>query len=56
VRVADVVQNRTPLIGLLLAVAMLIGWLRLPAPVTIALVAMIVVAMALIVWRSRRGP
>jgi hypothetical protein len=56
VRVADLVQSRTPLIGLLLALAMLIGWLRLPAAVTIALVAVIVVAVALIVWRWRRVP
>ena len=55
-RVADPVQSRTPLIGLLLALAMLIGWLRLPAPATIALIALIVVAMAVILWRWRRGP
>jgi NADH:ubiquinone oxidoreductase subunit 6 (subunit J) len=55
VRVADPVQSRTPLIGLLLALAMLIGWLQLAAPVTIALVAVIVVAIALIAWRSRRA-
>jgi hypothetical protein len=55
VRVADPVQSRTPLTGLLLALAMLIGWLQLAAPVTIALVAVIVVAIALIAWRSWRS-
>jgi hypothetical protein len=45
---------RPPLIALFLALAMLIGWLRLSAVLTIVLATVLVLIVALIAWRSRR--
>jgi hypothetical protein len=44
-----------PLVAPVLAVALLIGWLRLSAVLTTALLAILVLIVALIVWRSSRS-
>jgi hypothetical protein len=48
------VQQRAPLIALVVALAMLVGWLRLSAVMTIVLATVLVLIVALIAWRSRR--